>query len=48
MRFTRATGHAHAHLEGAAVNYASLLNDMGRSPEDIVATLRRMVPELVP
>ena len=46
VRFTRATGYVHAHLESAAVNYAALLSDMGRSPEEIVATLRRMAPGL--
>ena len=46
LRFTRATGHPHPHLQAAANNYAGLLQAMGRSREEIMATLRRMAPEL--
>ena len=46
VKFTRATGHPHPHLQAAVNNYAGLLEAMGRSREDIMATLRRMAPEL--
>jgi hypothetical protein len=46
LKFTRITGHVHPLLQAAANNYALLLYAMGRSPEEITATLRRMAPEL--
>ena len=46
VKFTRATGHPHPHLQAATNNYAGLLQAMGRSREEIMATLRGMDPEL--
>ena len=46
VKFTRATGHPHPHLQVATNNYAALLQAMGRGREEIMATLRRMDPEL--
>jgi len=45
LKFTRATGHPHPHLQDAVNNYAGLLMEMGRSEEQIHATLREMAPE---
>jgi tetratricopeptide (TPR) repeat protein len=39
LQFAAATGHPHPHLQAAAGNYAGLLQAMGRSPEEIQATL---------
>ena len=47
VKFTRATGHQHPHLQAATDNYAALLKAMGRSREEIIATLRGMDPELL-
>jgi tetratricopeptide (TPR) repeat protein len=46
LKFTRATGHAHPHLQTLVSNYAQLLQEMGRSRKEILTTLRRMAPEL--
>ncbi len=46
IEFNRATGHPHPHLQDAVNNYKSLLRAMGRSEEQILATLREMAPEL--
>lgn len=46
LKFTRATGHPHPHLQAFASNYATLLHALGRSREEVMATLRRMAPEL--
>jgi len=46
LKFTRATGHPHTHLQTFKNNYAVLLEKMGRSEEQILATLREMAPEL--
>jgi hypothetical protein len=45
LKSTRATGHPHPHLQTAANNYAGLLQAMGRSWEQIMATLGEMAPE---
>jgi tetratricopeptide (TPR) repeat protein len=45
LKFTRATGHPHTHLQTFKNNYAVLLEKMGRSREQILATLREMAPE---
>ena len=45
LQFTRATGHQHSHLESAFDGYAGLLEEMGRSEEQIMATLHQMAPE---
>jgi hypothetical protein len=42
LKFTPATGHMHPHLKTAFGNYASLLREMGRSPEQIRSTLKEM------
>jgi tetratricopeptide (TPR) repeat protein len=44
VRFTRRTGHPHAHLEGAFHNYADLLKVMGKSDQEIEAILRDLMP----
>ena len=46
LQFTRATGHSHPNLEAAVNNYSGLLQAMGRSEEQIQATLWEMAPEL--
>jgi hypothetical protein len=46
LNSTRATGHPHPHLQDAVNNYAGLLMEMGRSREQVLATLREMAPEL--
>jgi tetratricopeptide (TPR) repeat protein len=48
FRFQRATGHLHPHLQVALNNYATLLSELGRSPEEIHATLHTMAPDIVP
>jgi len=45
FKFTRATQHPHPNLQAAINNYAILLAKMGRSEEQIQATLRVMAPE---
>ncbi len=45
LNFTRATKRPHPHLQTAVSNYAGLLQAMGRSREEVMATLRRMAPE---
>ena len=40
------TGYAHPHLQVLKNNYTGLLHAMGRSQEEIMATLRGMDPEL--
>ena len=42
----RTTGHAHPDLGAVMNNYAVLLNAMGVSRAEILATLRRMAPEI--
>ncbi len=39
LGFTVATGHAHPHLRVAVGNYAALLEQMDRSPEEVRAQL---------
>jgi tetratricopeptide (TPR) repeat protein len=46
LNFTRATGHQHPYLQPVINNYASLLEEMGRSRDQIRATLRELAPEL--
>jgi tetratricopeptide (TPR) repeat protein len=45
LKFTRATGHPHPHLQHAVSYYAALLQAMGRSRNEILATLHEMAPE---
>ena len=45
LKFTRATGHPHPHQQTFINNYKGLLQAMGRSQEQILATLREMAPE---
>ena len=42
LNFTRATGHPHPHLQAAAGNYRRLLEELGRSGEEIEATLAEL------
>ncbi len=42
---SRATGYPHPHLQSFHNNYAKLLQAMGRSREEIAATIRRMAPD---
>jgi tetratricopeptide (TPR) repeat protein len=44
--FSRTTGRTHPHLLEAISNYVELLDEMGRSREQIQATLRELVPEV--
>lgn len=43
LNFTRATGHEHPHLRAAFGKYAGLLGAMGRSEDEIRATLHAMM-----
>jgi ABC-type transporter Mla subunit MlaD len=45
LKFTRATGHRHPHLQGAVDNYAAWLEEIGRSDEEIFATLLQIAQE---
>ena len=47
LKFTRATGHPHFRLKAAMDSYAILLEAMGRSRDEILATLREMAPEFL-
>jgi len=46
ISFTRATGHPHPHLQTFHNNYSKQLLAMGRSQEEVLATLHKMAPEL--
>jgi len=46
VHFTRATGQPHPYLQDAVNNYGALLEEMGRSDAQIMATLRAVAPEL--
>ena len=39
LKFTVATGHQHPHLQAFSGNYARLLQQMGRSPQEVLAQL---------
>jgi nephrocystin-3 len=43
--YTRTTGHPHPNLQDSISNYGSLLMAMGRSQEEVIATIRQMAPE---
>jgi tetratricopeptide (TPR) repeat protein len=43
LDFTRRTGHEHPHLRAAFMNYAALLQEMGRSEEEIKAALEALL-----
>ena len=45
LKFTRTTGHRHPNQQTFINNYKELLRVMGRSQEQILATLREMAPE---
>ena len=45
IRFTRATGHQHPHLEFFVNNYTSLLAAMGVSEAEIPARLQELAPD---
>jgi len=42
LKFTHETGHPHPHLQAAVNNYATLLQAMGRSAEEIQGTLETL------
>ena len=42
LKFTRATGHTHPHLQAVASNFTALLQAMGRSPGQIQSTLAEL------
>jgi hypothetical protein len=46
VNFTRTNGHPHPELQAILDNYANLLTQMGRSGEQIIATLHGIAPEL--
>jgi len=48
LKFTRSTGHPHPHLQTFVNNYAALMQAMGRSEAQILATLRQLAPEFFP
>jgi hypothetical protein len=41
-KFTRDTGHQHPHLQAASRNYAGLLQEMGRRPDQIRTMLNEI------
>jgi len=45
VQFTRATGHPHPNWQAFVNNYRRLLEAMGRSHDQIRATLRVIAPE---
>jgi hypothetical protein len=47
LKFTRSTGHPHAHWQVFRDNYKRLLEAMGSSEAQILAALRQLAPELV-
>jgi hypothetical protein len=46
LKFTRVTGHTHPYLMAAVDNYANLLQTMGCTKEQIIAELRKVIPEI--
>jgi tetratricopeptide (TPR) repeat protein len=46
LKFTRSTGHPHPRLQAAIINYAGLLDEMGRSEKQIRAMLHEIAPEI--
>ncbi len=42
LAFGRTTGHEHPHLRVVMGNYADLLGEMGRSPEQIEAEMQSL------
>jgi len=45
QQFTRATGHLHPDLWDVVDNYGTVLEAMGESRKQVVATLRKLAPE---
>jgi hypothetical protein len=45
VKFERATGHRHPNFQTHVDNYKVLLQQMGRSEEEIEAVLREIAPE---
>ena len=48
LKFTRATGHPHQHLQDAAGNYIGLLTAMGCTEDEALRKLRELAPEFFP
>ena len=48
IRFTRATGYPHPHLQTFVNNYVRLLGAMERTRQQTLETLRKMAPEFFP
>lgn len=46
LNSSRAAGHPRRNLQNAVSNYAGFLKKIGRNPEDTLATLRALAPEL--
>ncbi len=46
VKFTRATGHRHPHLQIASKNYTYLLTEKGRTEQEVWLTLREIAPDL--
>jgi hypothetical protein len=42
LKFTRATGHQHPHLQAAIANYTTLLEQMGLQNEQVEAKLKEV------
>ena len=47
VSFTRATGHPHPHLQAAIGNYAVLLEEMGKTDDEILTRLQSIAPEFI-
>ncbi len=45
LKFTRATGHPHRHLQGALVNYAGILEERGLSEPEVRQRLNDLLAE---
>ena len=45
LKFTRATGHPHPHLQAADGNYVGLLTAMGYTQDEALRRLRELAPE---
>lgn len=45
LAFSRSTGHPHPHLEAAKHNYAQLLAELGKSPEEAQAAVDALIEE---
>jgi hypothetical protein len=48
LKFTRATGHPHPHLQTVAKNYVGLLKAMGCTKGGALLKLHELAPEFFP